>query len=96
MPKKRASDYPPPLYWSKRIFFIPAFEALVTIPDSSNQLNVHKINLDQQLELQSVDYFLPVSEPTITATPGTTLRYPIRVKSKQTGTRFQVLDGPPV
>ena len=78
----------------KAVWFIPDAHLLVTIPPSRDMLSLRRINIEQALDRSEVDYLFVASRPPRTAKPGSGYQYPLTVKSKRGGARFQIASGP--
>jgi hypothetical protein len=78
----------------KRIYFIPAAELIVIIPDSSDRLVLQHFDVMQALEKSGIDYLFVVSQAPVKAKKGATYRYSLAVKSKQGGVKYRVESGP--
>lgn len=79
----------------KLIYFFPAANLLITIPDTKDGLVVRKFNLLEALEKAGLDYFFVSSTPVPTARKGQTYSYQIDVKSKRGGVTYSLDSGPP-
>jgi hypothetical protein len=78
----------------KRIYFIPAANLIVIIPDSSDRLVLQRFDVMQALEKSGIDYLFVVSHAPVKAKKGATYRYQLAVKSKQGGVKYRVESGP--
>jgi hypothetical protein len=78
----------------KRIYFIPAANLIVTIPDSSDRLVLHRFDVLKAVEKSGIDYLFVVSHAPVKAKKGATYRYQLAVKSKKGGVKYRVESGP--
>lgn len=81
--------------WERRIFFVPEAEVIVTLPATSDRLEMRRMNIGEALEASGVDYLVVDSTPPPTATMGKAYTYAIGVKSKKGGVKFSLDSGPP-
>jgi hypothetical protein len=78
----------------KRIFFIPQANVIVVLPESNDQLVLHKIDIDEALEKSGVDYFLVTSQPPQSVKLGGTFSYPLSVKAKHKEVTYKLDSAP--
>jgi WD40 repeat protein len=78
----------------KRIHFIPSAKVIVTIPDASDRVVLHRFDVEEALEKSGIEYLFVASQPPLRAKTGTTYRYQLAVKSKKGGIKYGVESGP--
>lgn len=78
----------------KRVFFVPDAKVIAVLPASNDQVVLHKIDADAELEKSGLDYLLVTSQPPAEVKAGATFRYPIQVKSKDKKVSYQLDSGP--
>jgi hypothetical protein len=78
----------------KRVYFIPQANVIVVLPESNDQLVLHKIDVDDALEKSGVDYLLVTSQPPQSVKRGGIFKYPIVVKAKHKEVTFKLDAGP--
>ena len=78
----------------QRVFFVPDAKVIVVLPDSNDQLVLHKFDAEAALVKSGLDYLIVTSRPPTTVKAGATLRYPITVKAKSAKVEFKLDSGP--
>src|SRR5262249_24442356 len=78
----------------KRIFLIPDAHLLVVIPQTNNQLHLHRLNIDDALAKSTIDYLFVASQPPASVRRGGEWTYQMAVKSKKGGLKYRVASGP--
>ncbi len=79
----------------RRLFLLPAADALVTVPQSLDQFVIHKFNMKEELDRSGTDYFFVTTIPPNRFTRGQKLSYPIDVMSKNGNPQFKLESSPP-
>lgn len=79
----------------RRLFLLPAANAIVTIPTVGDQLIVQRFQLNEELAKSNTDYLLTVSVPPASLQVGEKLQYQIDGKSKRGGIKYRLESGPP-
>jgi mono/diheme cytochrome c family protein len=79
---------------SKRVYFIPQANVIVTLPPSNDRLVLHKLDLEDALEKSGVDYLFVASPAPPTVQPGGSFRYPLVVRAKQKEVACTLDSGP--
>lgn len=79
----------------KRIFFIPACNLIVTLPNSNQLVVMHQVDLEKEFEKAGIDYLFVDSRPIIQIAAGKQYRYQINVRSKNGGLKYKLDSGPP-
>ncbi len=82
------------LTFDKRLLFVPQAKVIVTIPYTNDRIVLHRLDIDEALEKSGIDYLIVTSRPPTEMTPGATISYPIKVKSKQGGVTYNLDAGP--
>ncbi len=85
-----------PLLWGawRRCYFIPQANVIVVLPETNDQIVLHKIDIDDALDKSGVDYLLITSQPPQTVRKGTALTYRIAVKAKNKEITYRLDAGP--
>lgn len=78
----------------RRVHFLPDAKLLILIPRTNNRLALYKVDVDAALEKSSADYLFVTSRPVTLAKKGSTYTYPIVVKAKKGGLKYQLETGP--
>ncbi|MBL9081458.1 MAG: hypothetical protein JNK76_06615 [Planctomycetales bacterium] len=82
------------LDFDKRLFLLPIVDALVCIPQTSDQLIIQRFNLDEELSKSDVDFLFAASVPPGVVKAGASLEYQIQGKSKRGGLKYRLESGP--
>jgi len=82
------------LDFDKRLFLLPIVDALVCVPQSSDQLIIQRFNLDEELSRSDVDLLFAASVPPAAVKAGASLEYQIQGKSKRGGLKYRLESGP--
>jgi hypothetical protein len=82
------------LAFDQRVFFVPAAKVVVTIPQTNDQLILHRFDPEEELERSGADYLVVTSRPP-PAQKGQAYNYQLAVKSKKGGVRYGLVSGPP-
>jgi hypothetical protein len=77
-----------------RVCFVPDAKAVVISDPTLESLTIHRLDLDQALEDSGVDYLLVTSRPEPEVKFGQAFSYPMVVKSKNGGLKFNLESGP--
>jgi hypothetical protein len=77
-----------------RIHLVPKARLLAAIPASGDRVVLHPADIDAALRECEFECLFVSSSPPAVATKGTTLRFPLDVKSKSSGLKFELIDGP--
>jgi S1-C subfamily serine protease len=83
-----------PLGPHKRFFFIPQAKLLIILPQTNDQLILHRFDVDALLENSGIDYLLVTSQPPTSALREGTYTYQLTVKSKKGGIKYALDSGP--
>jgi hypothetical protein len=67
----------------KRVFLVPDAHVIAVLPQTNDQVVLYKFNAEAALESSGQDYLIITSQPPRSIRPGSTLNYPIKVKSKR-------------
>lgn len=67
----------------KRVLFVPEAKLIAIIPNSSDRLVLHRLDVDATLEKSGVDYLYVTSPPPVAAFKATPFQYTPNVKSKK-------------
>jgi hypothetical protein len=78
----------------RHLFLIPDAKLLVATSQTNDKLILHRFDLDAILAKSDVDYLFVSSRAPATAVRGEAFRYPIEVKSRKGGVKFN-LDAAP-
>ncbi|MBA4016988.1 MAG: hypothetical protein C0483_07375 [Pirellula sp.] len=78
----------------KQILLLPAAEALVTIPQSSDQITIHRFQLDEELHREESAPLFVASVPPSAVKPGADFQYQVVAKSKRGGLKYRLESGP--
>ena len=87
--------YVTPLPIEQRIYYVPAANLLVTIPDSGDQLILRRMNVVEEMNKQGIDYFFIASRPPVAVFKNEDYDYQLIVKSKQGGVNYRLEAAPP-
>ena len=79
----------------KRIFLIPAAHAIVTIPGTSDRIEIRRVNIDDVVSNAGFDFLFVESTPPFQALLGKAFSYDVKVKSKKGGVTYKLTTGPP-
>jgi serine protease Do len=83
-----------PFTYDKRIHFVPSANMLVTIPATNDQVVLHKLDVDEALKKNAVEYLFVSSVPVREAGKGSAYSYQIAVKAKHDKVVFNLDSGP--
>jgi hypothetical protein len=83
-----------PLGPHKRFFFIPMAKLLVILPQTNDQLILHRFDVDALLDSSGIDYLLVASQPPTSVQRGAAYSYQLTVKSKKGGVKYRIDSGP--
>lgn len=78
----------------KRVYFVPDAKVIAVLPTSNDQVVLHKIDADAELEKSGLDYLIVTSQPPSEVRAGAAFNYPIKVKSKDKKVSYQLDSGP--
>ena len=78
----------------RRLFLLPAARTIAELPNTSNAVILHRLDLDEELRRTFPDGLVVVSRPPRTVRLGETLRYQIRTQSKSGNPAFHLDTGP--
>jgi hypothetical protein len=78
----------------QRVHFIPAARLVVSIPATSDRLELHRFDPDEALEKSGMDYLVVTSSPRPVAVKGQSYVYPLVVKSRKGGVQYRLDSGP--
>jgi S1-C subfamily serine protease len=78
----------------KRVFFVPDAKVIAVLPASNDQVVLHKIDPDAELEKSGQEYLLVTSQPPSDAKAGATLTYAVQVKAKDKKISYALDSGP--
>src|SRR5262245_2259863 len=78
----------------KRYHLNPDARLLVYIPDTNDQLMLHKLNVEEELNRSGIDYLYVASQPPAQVTRGGQFRYQVVVKSRKGDLKYHVDAGP--
>jgi hypothetical protein len=79
---------------NERVQFVPRAKLLVTINAARDKFTLVPLDMNQALDEAGIDFLLVTSSPPGTYCSGKEFRYPIRVRSKASGTKFSLESGP--
>ncbi|MGI9473900.1 MAG: hypothetical protein ACR2NZ_20320 [Rubripirellula sp.] len=79
----------------RRIYFMPQYDVLITLPASNKSIVQHRVDLQKELEDSGVDYLYVVSRAPTTVKAGGTYKYQIETKSRLGDVKYEVVSGPP-
>jgi hypothetical protein len=78
----------------RRIVFNPSAKALVTVPESADQIVVRRVDVIESLQKSGVDYLFVTSLPPRTAFRRQAYEYQLAVASRKGGVTYSLTDGP--
>ena len=80
--------------FDKRVHFIPGAKLIITIPQTNDQLVLHRFDIEEALEKSGIDYLLVTSQPPLSAKKGAAFTYQVVAKAKKGGLKFRLESGP--
>ncbi|QJW93403.1 c-type cytochrome domain-containing protein [Frigoriglobus tundricola] len=78
----------------KRIFYVPDANVIAVLPNSNDQVVLHKFDADAALEKSGADYLIVTSRPPTEVKAGAVFTYPVKVKSRDKKVTYQLDSGP--
>lgn len=82
-------DDPDPLY-SRRLLYVPAADAILSIGPGRESVIIHRFALDDALSKWKPDYLFVTSLPPTEAQPSTQLSYQVVVRSAKGGLKYEL------
>jgi hypothetical protein len=77
-----------------RVHLIPRAKTLITLGDGADSLVLRKFDLAEALDAEGIDYLFVESSAPATAVRGVKYNYPMAVRSKKGGVKFELQTGP--
>lgn len=78
----------------RRIYFMPQYGVLITLPSSNKSLALHRLDLEKALNDSGIDYLYVTTRAPAVVKAGGTFRYQIRTKSRKGDVKHELTSGP--
>lgn len=89
------SGGPDPLRFNaERFFLLPSANAICTLDEASDKVNIFRFNLDEELKKAAIDYLFVVSTAPALVHPTAGLSYQLDVRSKRGDVKYRLDAGP--
>ena len=78
----------------RRIYFMPQYGVLITLPTSNKSLVLHRLNLEKALNDSGIDYLYVTTRAPAVVKAGGIFRYQIGAKSRKGDVKYELTSGP--